>query len=105
MHQTGVLASMSDESPVRDASVSNSDVDRQIARMLESAAFAKSERMRTLLQYLAEQSLRGTPDKLKEYAIGVDVFSKEESFDPRLDTTVRTEVRRLRNKLDEYYQA
>ena len=36
--------------------------------------------------------------------MGVEVFGKEASFDPRTDTIVRTEARRLRHKLAEYYQ-
>ena len=96
---------MPTELPIPDAPVSNEDIARQMTRILKSSTFTKSERMRTLLHYLVEQSLNGAPEKLKEYAIGVDVFRKEVSFDPRMDTTVRTEARRLRSKLDEYYQA
>jgi TolB-like protein/tetratricopeptide (TPR) repeat protein len=36
--------------------------------------------------------------------VAVEVFRKEESFDPRTDTVVRAEARRLRHKLAEYYQ-
>src|SRR5262249_47723221 len=86
------------------ASISSDEIQAQLARVLDSPVFAKSERMSALLRYLAEQSLHGTPEKLKEYAIGVDVFQKDVSFDPRLDTTVRSEARRLRIKLEEYYQ-
>jgi len=95
---------MPPELPIPDARVSNEDIARQIDRILSSSTFIKSERMRTFLRYLVEQSLHGTPENLKEYAIGVDVFKKDMSFDPRMDTTVRTEARRLRSKLDEYYQ-
>lgn len=95
---------MPTELPVPHASVSKEDIAPQITRILNSSTFNKSERMRTLLIYLVEQSLHGAPEKLKEYAIGVDVFKKEVSFDPRMDTTVRTEARRLRSKLDEYYR-
>ena len=84
--------------------VSNEEIAAQLNRILHSAVFVKSERMSTLLRYLAEQTLNGAPEKLKEYAIGVDVFQKDESFDPRLDTTVRTEARRLRTKIEEYYR-
>ncbi len=42
-------------------------------------------------------------DSLKEYSIGVAVFDKDPSFDPRIDNNVRTEARRLRAKLEEYY--
>jgi hypothetical protein len=36
--------------------------------------------------------------------LGLQVLHKDESFDPRVDTGVRTEARRLRQKLAEYYQ-
>ena len=41
--------------------------------------------------------------ELKEYAIGIDVFDKHLSYDTRIDTNVRTEARRLRAELAEYY--
>jgi len=87
------------ELPPAHASISNGEISAQLARILESHVFAKSERMSALLRYLTEQSLHGTPDSLKGYAIGLDVFKKGVSFDPRVDTTVRTEARRLRTTL------
>ena len=36
--------------------------------------------------------------------MGVEVFNKMESFDPRIDSIVRVEARRLRSKLERYYQ-
>jgi len=95
---------MSGEIPIACRAVSSDEIAVQLDRILQSPVFAKSERMSTLLGYLAEQTLNGAPEKLKEYAIGVDVFQKDDSFDPRLDTTVRTEARRLRTKLEEYYR-
>ena len=50
-----------------------------------------------------EQEIQGQRDQLKEYTLGVEAFRKNATFDPRLDTVVRTEARRLRNKLNEYY--
>jgi hypothetical protein len=48
--------------------------------------------------------LDGRGEGLKEYLIGVGVFGKGPGFDPRLDSAVRVEARRLRGKLEEYYQ-
>ena len=42
--------------------------------------------------------------ELKEYVIGVQVFGKEDSFDPRTDPIVRVQARRLRAKLVRYYR-
>ena len=76
----------------------------QIQRILQSKAFRTSEVHRHLLTYLAEKSLDGTAGGLKEYTIGLDVFAKPASFDPRQESAVRMHVARLRQKLAEYYR-
>jgi hypothetical protein len=76
----------------------------QIQRILQSKAFRTSEIHRNLLSYLAEKSVSGTADGLKEYTIGLDVFAKPDSYDPRQESTVRMHVARLRQKLGEYYR-
>src|SRR5258708_5906581 len=76
----------------------------QIQRIVQSKAFRTSEVHRKLLNYLAEKSLAGASDSLKEYTVGLDVFAKPESYDPRQESTVRMHVARLRQKLAEYYR-
>jgi hypothetical protein len=56
-----------------------------------------------MLRYVVERTLEGRTDELKEYALGVDVFGRGASFDPRVDTIVRVQARRLRSKLEGYY--
>ncbi len=75
----------------------------QIERLLLSKTFETSEAHRRLLAYLAEKSLSGEADRLKEYAVGVDAFGKPPSYDPQEDSIVRTHAGRLRLKLLEYY--
>lgn len=77
----------------------------QIQRILQSKAFRTSEVQRNLLAYLAEKSITGTSDNLKEYVVGLDVFGKPASYDPRQESTVRMHVGRLRQKLAEYYRS
>ncbi|HEY7333671.1 MAG TPA: hypothetical protein VH639_02225 [Bryobacteraceae bacterium] len=76
----------------------------QIQRILQSKAFRTSEVQRNLLAYLAEKSISGNADSLKEYTVGLDVFAKPASYDPRQESTVRMHVGRLRQKLAEYYR-
>jgi hypothetical protein len=76
----------------------------QVQRIIQSKAFRTSELHRNLLQYLAEKSLSGTADGLKEYTVGLDVFAKPASYDPRQESVVRMHVARLRQKLAEYYR-
>jgi len=76
----------------------------QIDRILHSDVFRSSDGLRRLLKFLAEKSLSGEADQLKEFSIGIDAFGKPPTYDPRHDSTVRIQVGRLRQKLAEYYQ-
>jgi TolB-like protein len=81
-----------------------SSVRAQLERILASEGFANAGRLARLLRYTVEQTLEGQGDRLKEYVLGVEVFDRRDGYDPRLDSIVRVEVRRLRAKLAEYYQ-
>lgn len=80
------------------------EIRRQLDRILASDGFANADRMTGFLRYVVERSLAGESGQVKEYAIGVDVFGRNGDYDPRLDSIVRVEARRLRAKVDEYYQ-
>ncbi len=80
------------------------DASAQVRRILESKAFRTSEIHRNLLNYLAGKSIAGDADSLKEYTVGLDVFAKPSSYDPRQESVVRMHMARLRQKLSEYYR-
>jgi tetratricopeptide (TPR) repeat protein len=79
-------------------------VRAQMEKILASDVFARSGRARDLLKYIVEQDLAGNADRLKGYAIAVDVFGKGPDFDPANDTVVRVQMGRLRDILALYYQ-
>jgi TolB-like protein len=79
------------------------EIRAQLDRLLASAVFATTARLRRFLRYVVERSLAGEGDQLKEYAIGVAVFDRDEHYDPRIDSIVRVEAGRLRTKIDEHY--
>lgn len=74
-----------------------------VDRILQSGTFRNSPTSRRLLKYLADHSLAGDAEQLKEYTIGVDAFGKSAGYDPRQDSTVRIQIGRLRQKLSDYY--
>jgi TolB-like protein len=84
--------------------VARSAVVSQLERILQSATFIRSKRLGRFLRFTVEQCLDGRQSALKEYLVGVEVFGKMETFDPRIDSIVRVEARRLRSKLERYYQ-
>jgi tetratricopeptide (TPR) repeat protein len=79
------------------------EIRAEMERILRSHTFIHSHRIRRFLQFVVEEALRGRQHRLKEYVIGMEVFGRQESFDPRVDSIVRVEARRLRGKLEEYY--
>ena len=68
----------------------------QLTKILRSDTFAAAPALSRFLQHIVEHALDGAADSLKEYAVGVEVFGRGESFDPRTDTIVRVQARRLR---------
>lgn len=84
--------------------LSRTAVAGQLDKILSSATFIRSKRLGRFLRFTVEQCLDGQQHSLKEYLVGVEVFNKMESFDPRIDSIVRVEARRLRTKLERYYQ-
>ena len=77
----------------------------QLERILGSATFQQVDRLKRFLQFIVTEQLDGRGDELKEYVVGVQVFGKDSSFDPRTDPIVRVQARRLRARLDRYYRA
>lgn len=75
----------------------------QLARIETHPLFVRSARMRRFLEFTIESALTGRAEHLKEYVLGIEVFGRPESHDPRLDPIVRVEARRLRAKLGAYY--
>ena len=78
-------------------------VRKQLDRILQSATFCSAPGLSRFLRHLVEQAIDGNTAPLKEYSVGVEVFDRGSSFDPRIDPIVRVQARKLRAKLSEYY--
>jgi TolB-like protein/Tfp pilus assembly protein PilF len=78
-------------------------IRQQLERMLSSATFEQVERLKRFISFIVTEAAAGRSDELKEYVVGVQVFGKEPSFDPRTDPIVRVQARRLRARISRYY--
>ena len=76
-----------------------------LEKILASPGFANADRISRFLRYTVEETLNGQTDKLKESLLGIDVFGRKPSYDPRVDAVVRTEAVKLRARLREYYES
>jgi hypothetical protein len=71
-------------------------------QLIGSKTFSRSGQLKRLLVYLREAIVSKDPAAWSETSIGVDAFGRRD-FNPKLDSIVRVEMRRLRQKLEEYY--
>ena len=85
--------------------VSADEVHAELERILSDSAFATAEKMQHFLRFIVQETLAGRGDALNEALVGMEVYSRGGSFDPRQDSIVRVEAGRLRAKLREFYES
>src|SRR5262245_9416455 len=81
------------------------EIRQHVEKIVTSPPFLRSERMRRFLRFTADEVVAGRGGQLKEYVVGTQVFDRGPGFDPKSDSIVRVEARRLREKLKAYYEA
>ena len=89
--------------PSAPAAIDLMDCRESIQRMSQSRHFRKAPLLTSFLLHVCERSLAAPGDRITEYEIGVQVFRRSKSFDPRQDNIVRSYARQLRKRLEEYY--
>jgi Tol biopolymer transport system component len=76
-----------------------------LENVLASAQFSRAKRISRFLQFLVDETLNGRAEELRERRIGIEVFDQPDDWDPKVNNIVRSEARRLRSKLESYYQS
>src|ERR1700761_9008153 len=98
------MRSIDDEAAVTSTAASRSDeVRRHILEIVESRAFKRSRRSSEFLQHLADKTLAGELDELKERVIGVQLFGRNPSYDTGEDAIVRVTATDVRRRLRRFY--
>ncbi|MGC2103898.1 MAG: hypothetical protein WA647_02255 [Candidatus Acidiferrum sp.] len=91
--------------PTSEGEIAQEAIREELARILESSIFIQSDRLGRFLRYTVETTLEGDAETLKEYLIGTEVYDRKPPYHPSVDSIVRSEARRLRSKLKEYYES
>jgi hypothetical protein len=91
--------------PKAESDVPEYAIREQLLRMLDSPIFVHSHRLSRFLRFTVEATLAGQAETLKEYLIGTEVYDRKPPYHPSEDSIVRSEARRLRNKLKHYYES
>jgi TolB-like protein/Flp pilus assembly protein TadD len=83
--------------------IAAADIRAELVKILRSTDFERRPQLQRFLEFLVEEELSGRGDRLKEYVIGTEVFGRPAGYDPRLDSLVRVEAKRLREALEFFY--
>lgn len=84
-------------------SISAKNIKIQLDKILKSVSFENKNRLQRFISYVVGEALAKRAHLIKGYTIGLEVFDKDESFDPQTDAIVRVEAGRLRRLLEHYY--
>jgi hypothetical protein len=76
----------------------------ELRRILSSKRFQKAEKKARFLEFVTEQTLLGSAEKLNEYLIGIDIYERGEDFNPQADPIVRVQAYQIRRLLTCYYE-
>jgi hypothetical protein len=95
---------ISTDKEVTSSGSSTTDQRRELlSRVIASSYFSKSERLCSLLVYICDLALNGLTGNISEQKIGGAVFGRPEDYDSANDGILRTQVSRLRQKLEFYF--
>ena len=89
---------------VKQQEIRPESVAAALGKILGSQTMRGKETLGVLLSYLVDKTLDGSAGSLKEYTIGVEAFGKPASYNPQEDASVRVQIGRLRQKLEDYYR-
>jgi len=88
---------------VTSSGITREEQRAQLQKVLHSEAFHSSPGLQKFLEHVATKTIDGMSQQIKEYTIGIEVFGRSDVYDPKIDTVVRVQAHRLREKLKEYY--
>src|SRR6202158_1717295 len=76
---------------------------RYVDRIASSPVLPGSEGFCKLLRHLAEVALQEPRVSTNALRIAPEVLGRRSDFNPKIDSSVRAQISRLRSKLEEYY--
>ena len=85
------------------ASLPPGEIREQLQRILASPKFEASERQRSFLRFIVDETFAGNADQIKGFSIATRVFGRKETFDQATDPIVSIHANKLRRALEFYY--
>jgi Tol biopolymer transport system component len=82
----------------------NRAVLAELEKLLADGRFAGSPSLIRFLRHTVSETLAGRTSELREGPLGLSVFDRGRDFDPRMDPIVRVQARKVRARLQDYYE-
>jgi hypothetical protein len=95
---------MSSQHKTATESLSTYEVREELRRVLQSPRFLNAPKKRRFLEFVTEQTLQGSGEKLNEFLIGAEVYDRGPDFNPQQDPIVRVQAHEIRRALRIYYE-
>lgn len=89
---------------VLDSGIEREEILTHLDLVMADRRFAGSERNARFLRYVVELTLDGRSGDVKESVIGTEVYGRTAGYDSKSDSIVRVEAKRLREKLQSFYE-
>src|SRR5512146_2465895 len=86
-----------------DGAISPRAARAQLALILASPLFNRSDRYPAFLNYVVESVLRNPAQRIKEQTVGIEVFGRAAGYDTDRDHIVRSTAVEIRKRLRQYY--
>ena len=87
-----------------DVEPSQRECEELLERLENSPHLRRSARLRELLGYVANRSMKEGCKRIHEHEVGVRVFGRPDGYDTNVDNIVRTNVTELRKRIHSYFE-
>ncbi len=65
-------------------------ITTHVNKLAASPVFAQAERLVQFLRYVVKESLADRGEQVNQYALAMELYNRDESFDPATDSVVIT---------------
>ncbi|WP_420411227.1 tetratricopeptide repeat protein [Roseibium sp.] len=91
-------------SKAREFHGDSNEILTALSQILASSSFSNAERLKSFLEYVVTESVHGRADAIKGKTIALDVYGRGVETEGGPENVVRVDARRLRRRLDDYYE-
>ena len=83
--------------------ISPDEIRRTLDRILSSRHFSQAPKKRKFVQLICDYHLAGRAKEINEHLIGLEVYERNDRYNPAEDPVVRVAAHDVRKRLEQYY--